>query len=170
MLVGLHIKYPLLLSDFNESWIFSTDFREELKYQISWKFVQWESCCFLRTDRRTGRQAGGRTDWHDEAFGNFAIASKKPTCDKKKVGYKLNLHVQYSDQSRQAMYVWTWQRGAFAKPELLWKINKWVSVCVFACVAIVIHGMKRMLCIIFLSVACLAVPQLSTLSHKWHDF
>ena len=25
--IGLHVKYPLLMSDFNESWIFSTDFR-----------------------------------------------------------------------------------------------------------------------------------------------
>ena len=26
MYIGLHVKYPLFLSDFNESWIFSTDF------------------------------------------------------------------------------------------------------------------------------------------------
>jgi len=34
---GLHIKYPLLLSDFNETWIFTTGFRKILKHQISLK-------------------------------------------------------------------------------------------------------------------------------------
>ena len=28
MYVGLHVKYPLFLSDFNEAWIFSKDFRK----------------------------------------------------------------------------------------------------------------------------------------------
>ena len=48
--VGLHVKYPLFLSDTNESWMFSTDFWKTLKYQISWKSVRREPSCSIRTD------------------------------------------------------------------------------------------------------------------------
>ena len=46
MSVGLHVKYTLLLSDSNETWIFSIAFRKIFYYQISWKSVQWDPIFF----------------------------------------------------------------------------------------------------------------------------
>jgi hypothetical protein len=37
MHIVLHVKYPLLLLDFKESWIFSKDFRKILNIQIFMK-------------------------------------------------------------------------------------------------------------------------------------
>jgi hypothetical protein len=51
--IGLHVKCPLFLADVNESWIFWTDFRKIMKYQISRRSPppQWEpSCSCGRTD------------------------------------------------------------------------------------------------------------------------
>jgi len=64
MYIGRHTKYHLLLSDFKETLIFSTHVQKIIKCQISWKSVQWEQCCSMRTDRRT--------DGHDEANSRFS--------------------------------------------------------------------------------------------------
>jgi hypothetical protein len=59
------------LSDFNETWIFSTDFRHIFKYQISWKSVQREPSCAKRTDEQAD------VTKLIIAFRNFAKASNK---------------------------------------------------------------------------------------------
>jgi hypothetical protein len=53
MSIGLHVKWPLLLSDFNELLIFSADFQKIVMYQISSKSVQWEPSFSMPTDGRT---------------------------------------------------------------------------------------------------------------------
>jgi hypothetical protein len=46
MYIGLHVKHPLFLFDFNDNWNFSKDFRKIL---ISWKSVQWKPSCSMQT-------------------------------------------------------------------------------------------------------------------------
>ena len=58
MYIGLHVKYRLVLSDFNETWILSTYFRKILKFHWTLSSGSRAVPCG-RTDRRTKR--------HDEA-------------------------------------------------------------------------------------------------------
>jgi hypothetical protein len=62
MYVGLHVTYPLFLSDISETWIFSSDFRKKslFRSEVLRKFVQGEPSCYMRTDRETQDEAIGR--------------------------------------------------------------------------------------------------------------
>jgi len=63
MYIGLHVKYPLFLSDCNETWIFSPNFRKILKYQMFMK-IRPVGAELFHTE--------GRSDGHDEANGRFS--------------------------------------------------------------------------------------------------
>ena len=66
--IGLHATYRPFLSDFNQTWIFWTGFRKTVKYQISWKSVEWELSFSMRT--------GGQTRENEQSL--FAILRKAP--------------------------------------------------------------------------------------------
>ena len=46
----INVKYPLFLSDFNDTLIFSTDFRKCSHFKFCKIFVPWEAGCSMRTD------------------------------------------------------------------------------------------------------------------------
>jgi hypothetical protein len=91
--IDLHVKYPLFLSDFNESWIFFT-FSKNTKISNLMKIRpvgaelfhaegQTDGRTDRRTDRRTGRQTyrrtDGRTDRHGEANSRYAVLRTRLT-------------------------------------------------------------------------------------------
>jgi hypothetical protein len=70
MYLGRHVKYPLFLSDFNETWIFSTNFPTLLKYQMSCKSVRQSRVV-------PSAWTDAETDRHDEANSRFAQFFKR---------------------------------------------------------------------------------------------
>ena len=60
LFIGLHVKYALFLSSFNETWIFSTNFRKNSGISdFHENPVQWEPNCCMR--------AGGQKWWSNSA-------------------------------------------------------------------------------------------------------
>jgi hypothetical protein len=83
MYMGFHVKYPLLLSDFNENLIFSTYFQKILKCQIHENSSSGAALFHADegTDGRTDRQTDTHTDRQTDmmfivSFRNFANAPK----------------------------------------------------------------------------------------------
>jgi hypothetical protein len=71
MYINLHVRYQLFLSDFNEIWNFSTDFRKLPKYKILWKSVQLEPSCSMRMDGLTDNKQTDRREEHANAPKNL---------------------------------------------------------------------------------------------------
>jgi len=54
-------KVTVILVGFLSNIILPTDFRKIVIYQISWRSIQWEPSCSMRTDGRTDRQQTWRS-------------------------------------------------------------------------------------------------------------
>lgn len=52
MYIFPYVKYPLFFTDFNETFVLPTDFRQIHKYKLSRKFIQLGPNNSMRTDRR----------------------------------------------------------------------------------------------------------------------
>ena len=65
MYIGLHVKYPLFFSDFNETWIFLTDFRKKKKKP------QILNCIKIRKVGAELFHVDGQTDRYDAANSRF---------------------------------------------------------------------------------------------------
>ena len=122
MYIGLHVKYLLVLSYFNETSIFWTYFRKIVKCQLSNKSVQWHQVVPRGT-------MYGRTDEykHEEANSRFfAILRTRLKCNKRTLPrlsqqslWTWPSSVSYSrkySQTFEAIYclqLWRFQKHAF---------------------------------------------------------
>ena len=77
MYIGLHVKYSLFLWDFNETWVFSTDFRKKNLQIPNFMKIRPVGTELFHSDGRMD----GRTDVTKliVAFRNFANAPKNPS-------------------------------------------------------------------------------------------
>jgi len=69
-------KYPLCLSDYNETWIILTRFRKILKYQVLWRSVQWQPSYSMQRDGPMDNMTKLKVE-----FRNFVDALKKTVLD-----------------------------------------------------------------------------------------
>jgi hypothetical protein len=71
MCIGIYVNCPLLLLNFNDTWIFSTYYLKMLKCEILWKSVLLEPSFSVWTEEVTDR-----FDKLIDAFHNFANTSR----------------------------------------------------------------------------------------------
>jgi len=63
MCIGLHVKHPLFLSDFNATWIFSTYFRKIFQCLHEYPSSGSRALPCGRTDRQTDRRDGANSSF-----------------------------------------------------------------------------------------------------------
>ena len=92
MYTGIHVKYPLILSYFNETCSFSIKFRKILKYQIS----------------SNPFSADGQTDWRTDMM-DLIVAFRKSSKHPKTVNLNVinvTKHFKYISVNRVGQDLW----------------------------------------------------------------
>jgi len=110
-MTDLHLNYPFFLSDFNETWMFSINFRKIFKYQISWNLVQL-GAKFFYADGRTD----GLRDGYDEAVHNFMNAPEissrywhlKLSCTLHDSKNCIKFYLISIQKTADSWYKWSW--------------------------------------------------------------
>jgi hypothetical protein len=95
--IGLHVKYPLFLSDFKETLIFSSEFLKILKCKTSRKSGQWEPRYSMRTEERTDMTKVL------VAFRNSANSPKEETIPPK--SHKNSHNISFTGEEKAPFYI-----------------------------------------------------------------
>ena len=102
MYICVYLKYPFFWLHINETWVFMADYRKVLRYQISWKSVQWISNC-SNADGRTDKQPE-RYDEPDSHYSKFCESVNKDTNELTWfTGYFHNLYIRAAFRSGSAI-------------------------------------------------------------------
>ena len=72
-----YVKYAIFLSDFNEIWIFSADFKKKCS-NIKFHENSLSESKVFHVDGQTDRQTGRQADRHDKTKSLFTISANAP--------------------------------------------------------------------------------------------
>jgi hypothetical protein len=98
-------KYPLFLSDFSITWIFSTDFLK-IHIQFHKNPSSWKPSCFMRTDEQTDRQT-----WRNIFF--FAILRTRVKAFTLQSILTVSTHYLYTRRQPTPTNYNAWQNSSF---------------------------------------------------------
>ena len=127
MYIGFYIKYLLSLFEFNETCIFSTDFRKILNYQMSWKSVQWQPSCSMQTDAFHNIANTPKNQSVNVAWGNNHCLFRNPYSLNYLLSYLLTYSLTHSMQQSPS-----WEADPFSAtqeiPHILWNVMVHYSI------------------------------------------
>jgi hypothetical protein len=121
--MGLRVKYPLFLSDFNETSDFLDRFFEKVhKQQMSWKCIQLYPIYVMRTDRKTDRRGEANrrfSQFCERVWKQLWSTVDSPTCDLlvTSASVKHLLELQICETLWLAFQIGYWQRAFVLKSD-----------------------------------------------------